>query len=175
MALPMLHTTGAGWLEAAALRLQGQAEIAESLTDSARVHLRRSRDLFDDLEMTHLALEPIAALAQLEMNCGSRLAAMGHVEAILARQASGIELDGTEEPLRVSLICYQVLSAHADERAEGVLSMAITALNERATRISDIQRRHNFLQRVPFHRDLLLASRRHGVRSDHSDEDGPQM
>jgi tetratricopeptide (TPR) repeat protein len=175
MALPMLRTTGARWLEAAALRLQGQAELAECRTDVARSLLGRSRDLFDGLGMNHLALEPIAALAQLEMMCASRDTALTHVETILARQASGIGLDGTEEPLRVSLICYQILHEHADDRSGAVLSAAYSALTERASRISDIQRRGYFLERVPFHRDLRLAWLRSTRPSHHAVEDAPKI
>jgi tetratricopeptide (TPR) repeat protein len=156
-ALPMLRSSGARGLEAAALRLQGQAHLALGEAEAADKHLRVSRDLFDELGMTHLALEPMAALAQLAMSTGDRDTAMAEVERILLRQSQGVSLEGTEEPLRVALICHQVLAACGDPRAPAVLCHAHESLMDRAGRISDAARRRSFLERVPYHRQIVQA------------------
>ncbi|MEY2686848.1 MAG: hypothetical protein RL375_1046 [Pseudomonadota bacterium] len=156
-ALPMVRAAGARWLEASALRLQGQAESTLGQVSVARQHLTRSCELFEQLGMAHLALEPIAALAQLALQTGDYPAAMAEVDRILAQQALGVSLDGTEEPLRVALICHQVLATCGDPRAAEVLGQAHASLTERATRISSAARRHSFLDRVPYHRQIVRA------------------
>lgn len=156
-ALPMLRAAAARWLEAAALRLQGQAELALGDADMADRHLRMSCKLFDEVGMPHLALEPMAALAQLAMMKGDAEAAMAEVEHILDRQSQGVSLEGTEEPLRVALICYQVLQGSGDLRAASVLSQAHQSLMGRAARISDATRRQSFLKHVPYHRQIVQA------------------
>ncbi len=156
-ALPMLRAAGARWLEAAALRLQGQAELALGLVESAECHLRASRDQFNQLGMSQFALEPSAALALAALLRGDTVAALREVESILATQARGVSLDGTEEPMRVALVCHQVLAARGDPRSMTVLGQACTSLMERAARISDERRRLSFLERVPCHRQIVQA------------------
>ena len=156
-ALDLLRVTGDRWGEAAALRVAGQA--AQALGDgvAASELLTASRDLFDQLGLPHLAIEAMAALAAAALARGDHAAAMLEVQAILDRQAGGAELDGTDEPMRIRLQCWQVLNASADARAPELLAAAWRELSARAGRIGDAKRRHDFLQAVPFHREIAAA------------------
>jgi hypothetical protein len=58
--------------------------------------------------------------------------------------------------MRVLNTCWQVLTAAGDERAPGVLAMAHEALSARAGRLLPAHRR-DYLERVPFHRDIVEA------------------
>jgi tetratricopeptide (TPR) repeat protein len=156
-ALPILRAAGARWLEAAALRLQGQSELALGRFQIAGTHLLGSRNQFRALNMTQFALEPSAALAQVALLSGDSAAALNEVESILDAQAQGMSLDGTEEPMRVALICHQVLAECRDPRASMVLGQAHESLMSRAHRISDEARRRSFLERVPYHRQIVRA------------------
>jgi hypothetical protein len=67
------------------------------------------------------------------------------------------QLDGTEEPFRIRLSCYQVLASVGDPRAGEVLSAAHAELQLRAQRIVDPNARHKFLHDVPHHHALTAA------------------
>lgn len=157
-ALPMLQAAGDRWAAAAALRLSGQAALALNDGPTAIAQMSASLDLFDAMGMPHLAIEARAgladaALARADLNC-----ALAHIGAVLSSQAGGISLDGSEEPMRVHLICYRVLTAAADPRAPALLAAACQSLLERAARISDPLRRQRYLSQVPYHRELLALN-----------------
>jgi hypothetical protein len=65
------------------------------------------------------------------------------------------KLDGTDDPFRVYLTCYQVLRANDDPRAGHVLDTAYRLLQMRAGNIDDEQIRRSFLNNVPAHREIL--------------------
>ena len=156
-ALTLLRASGDRWGEAAALRLAGQA--AKALGDEAHADalLAASRDLFDELGLPHLAIEAMALLADAALTRGDSAGALAQVQDILARQAAGAGLEGSDEPLRIRLACWQVLDAVADARAAGLLATAWQELSSRAARIGDPLRRQRFIDGVPFHREIARA------------------
>jgi tetratricopeptide (TPR) repeat protein len=156
-ALGLLRSSGNRWGEAAALRVVGQACRALGDWSAAADHFIASRDLFDQLEMPHLAIEAMAQLAVLMLARGESAQALAITESILARQSAGAVLDGTDEPMRIRLACWQVLQAVGDARADGLLDLSWQELRERADRIGDERRRHAFLQAVPFHGEIVAA------------------
>ena len=158
-ALSMLHASRGRWAQGAALRLLGQAALSLSDLDTAGAHFEAALTLFEELQSPHLALEAAAGLAAVALACGDLASAQNRTEQILDRLASGVSLEGTEEPMRVHLICYQVLVATSDPRSALVLDSACQILDACAKRISDPARRHTFLQQVPHHRDLVAARR----------------
>ncbi len=148
---------GARDLEAAACLPLGLAEAGLGNGPAARAALERSRDLFEQNAGPHLALEPTAGLALLDLAQGDVAAALTEVEKVLAHLAAGGRLDGTEEPLRISLACFRVLAAAGDPRAADVLATAHTELLARAQRIADPAARQRFLHEVPHHQAIALA------------------
>ena len=88
--------------------------------------------------------------------------ALSYVEEILAWiEENGIE--GIEYPVLVYLTCYRVLQAAAGDdpaagaRARKVLQEGHALLQERANRILDEGQRRQFLDKVPFNRELAAA------------------
>ena len=144
-------------LEAAALLPWGLAEAALRHDDAARAALGRSRDLFERNAGPHLALEPTAGLALLLLAQGRTAEAAAEVEKILVHLAAGGRLDGTEEPFRIRLSCYQVLSRAGDARADAVLTDAHAELQAHALRLADATTRRQFLHDVPHHRAITVA------------------
>jgi hypothetical protein len=69
----------------------------------------------------------------------------------------GGSLDGTWEPLRLFLTCYQVLHAVGDERAEGILHNAYEKMQNWASLIPDGEMRRIYLEEVPWHREIAAA------------------
>lgn len=118
------------------------------------VEIRRSSD------QPNLEAEPRAGLARLAMASGALTAARAQVEAILEHLEAGGTLDGTEEPLRVYLTCYQVLAAAKDARAKVVLETAYRQLQEQAEKLTDPQVRRRYLEEVKHHGEIVEAWRR---------------
>lgn len=136
-------------LEAAALLPLGLAQIELGQADEARMALKKSRDLFEENSSPHLAMEPIAGLAQVALVEDDVETAIGHVETILGHLQNNGSLDGTEEPLRIRWIVYEVLQRAGDRRAISQLAETRQQLVKRAQKISDAQMRNLFLGNVP--------------------------
>ncbi len=109
-----------------------------------------------------LAMDDLAGLARVALAQGNVTEARARVEEILAWLTANSP-DGIEFPVMVYLICYQVLQAAAGNdmealaRARAVLQEGYKLLQERANRIQDEALRRQFLEKVPFNRDLLAA------------------
>ena len=164
-ALALLRAARDRWGEAAALRVAGQASQALGDAATATEMLVASRDLFDKLEMPHLAIEAIAASAGASLARGDTDRALAHVDEILDRQSAGARLEGTDEPMRIRLMCWQVLEAVGDKRAPDMLATSWRELSSRAERIADPAHRHAFLEAVPFHRAIVAAWEAHQATS----------
>ena len=105
------------------------------------------------------ALENLAGLAEIALAAGDLAQARQHVEEILAHLATG-SVDGAEEPLRIYLACYRVLQAGGDPRGADILETAQRLLAERAAQITEPALRQSYLEKVPVHRALAVASAR---------------
>ncbi len=121
--------------------------------DAFRQALRLRRDL----SQTAAAVDDLAGLARVALAQGEIERAAAWVEEILAWLA-GHSPDGVEFPVLVYLSCYRVLRAVGDEaRARDVLATGCGLLQERAAAIHDPALRVQFLENVPFNRELLAA------------------
>jgi len=97
-----------------------------------------------------------AGLARAHRLRGEQGAALAQVEEILRYLEHG-HLDGTSEPLRITLTCYQVLSAQGDPRAAGVLTQGYRTLIARAEAIDDPALRRSYLENVEANREIVTA------------------
>jgi MalT-like TPR region len=159
-ALSLLRDSDDPWAEAAAWRVAAHAELALGQGAEAAQAFARSRELFDGLQLGHLAVEAIAGQALRAWQRGALAEAVAQVDTILDRQAAGAGLGGTDEPLRIGLICWQVLSAAGDSRADAVLQQTHAELQRRAACIADPRWRSSYLWQVPYHRQLMQAAQR---------------
>jgi tetratricopeptide (TPR) repeat protein len=101
-----------------------------------------------------LAMEPLAGLAQVELENGTLAGALSHAEKILAHLTEGGTLEGTEEPLRIYLIVYQVLTANNDPRANQILENAYSLLQDQVSKIQEQIFQKMFIQNVPWRREI---------------------
>jgi tetratricopeptide (TPR) repeat protein len=122
----------------------------------AAVAYQDALDIWRELGRYNLAMEPLAGLVRISLAQDDLALARTQVEEILRHLEIGA-LDGTEEPFRVYLTCYQALKANADPRAQDILSTAYNLLQARAAKISDEQVRRSFLENVLTHRELIAA------------------
>jgi tetratricopeptide (TPR) repeat protein len=131
-------------------------------TQAAQMY-RRALNLQRELGQHNLAMESLAGLARVALAQGELAAARQSVEEILRHLETG-NLEGADEPFRVSLTCYRVLQAHHDSRALGILQTAYDLLQAQAAAISDQHLRRSFLENVPVHRELVSEYNLYQIR-----------
>ena len=109
--------------------------------------------IYRDLQQNNYLMEALAGLAKIYLETGQLGPALEQVEAILRHLETG-SLEGTDEPLRVYLVSYQVLAAHQDGRAPEVIRRAHQMLVEQAEQIANPSMRQAFLD-LALHRAIL--------------------
>lgn len=88
---------------------------------------------------------------------GDHAGARVTVEELLERVAH-VRCDALVSPAEIGLVCYRVLTADGDPRAQAVLEQAHTVLIEQAGWIDKPHLRRTFLEDVPAHRAILAAA-----------------
>ena len=96
---------------------------------------------------------------QIVRNTGDRRCEGGALGQRAAH--SSLNIDNTEEPFRVELICYLVLHALGDPHAPAILESAYQRLQDRATKIPNVTLQRSFLENVPHHREIGAAWQSH--------------
>jgi tetratricopeptide (TPR) repeat protein len=139
-----------------ALTYLGHARKGLRHLDEAATAYQQALDLRRELEQPHLATEPLAGLARISLAQGDLPQAQNHVEEILRHLETGA-LDGTDEPFRVYLTCYQVLHASGDPRAQEILTTVYNLLQEQAAKITDEELHRSFLESIVVHREIVAA------------------
>jgi len=127
-----------------ALGALDKAQAEYDLALARRKNLIRQRWVYDLL----------AGMARLSLEYGHPAQSLSQVDEILTHLKTG-NLDGTLEPIRVYLTCYQVLHANLDIRAAGILAGAYHMVMQRAENISDTKVRQSFLENVPMNREVI--------------------
>ena len=142
--------------EARALCARAHAELAQGNTTDSRLAFERAQGiaLADDSPVQRDALAGMAAVALAQ---GDVAAAMQAVEVLLAHLEAGGTLEGTDRPRFVKRVVCQVLAAHGDARATGMLAAAHAELQALAAAITEPALRHGFLNHIPEHREIVAA------------------
>jgi hypothetical protein len=143
---------GQGWL----LDSLGHALVCLGDLDGAAAAYRRALAVRHELDQTHQAAESLAGLARVALAQGETAQACEHVREILDIEGSR-GLDGTNEPFRIYLTCYQVLAACQDPRAEEVLTAAYGRWQEQRARIPDAGLQRSFQENVAANREIVAA------------------
>jgi tetratricopeptide (TPR) repeat protein len=115
---------------------------------------RQAVALRHELGEHFLDIESLAGLARVCLAEGKLAEAQAHVDEILSYLKTRT-LDGTDEPMRVYLTCYQVLKANQDPRASELLTTTYDLLQERAGAIMEEELRRSFLRNVNAHREIV--------------------
>jgi predicted ATPase len=143
--------------EGEALTAQGHTLQETGKLEEAAATYRSALALRQRLGQQNLATEPQAGLARIALVTNESSEALTHVQAILAHLDGGGTLDGTLEPLRVYLTCYQTLEATGDSQASEMLATAYQILDHRANMIPVKDGRRMFLEEVPWHNEIVAA------------------
>ena len=158
----LAHQSNDRNLQAWALTYLGHGFFESDMREPALNAYRDALQVRRELDQPALATEPAAGLARLSMLQGDRSTAEQHVNTILAQLEQDGTLEGTDQPLRVYLNCYLVLSGLDDPRAKGILNTAHDMLKTRANGISDPSARQVFLENITYNREILsLWEKRH--------------
>ncbi len=143
--------------EAWSLTFLGHVCLEMGHPREAEASYRNALEIRRELGQQNLAMEPLAGLARQALVHGEIPIAQKYMDEILKYFDEGGTLEGTEEPLRVWLTCYQVLVAVSDPRAEDTLATMNKKLHIRAAEINDEALRRSFLERVPHHAEIIKA------------------
>ena len=100
-------------------------------------------------------LDAAAGTARVAHGDGDRARALAAVDEVLQILAEGGEMDGSDNPVLLQLVCHDVLLQAADPRAAELLKRAQGRLTAVAADISDAALREGFLDGVPEHREIL--------------------
>ncbi len=141
--------------------LYAQTNKANCLTqlgryDEASAAYAHIINQWEAMEQPGLATEARAGLARVYLHQGNAVDALAIVETIYSALMDGA-LDKAEDMLKIALIVYEVLHAHTDARAAGVLQRARDLLKKKAAEIEDDALRTMFLDNVRVHRAITAG------------------
>jgi predicted ATPase len=154
-ALRIAREIGDRSIEGYALTAQGRALAGLGRFAEAAAACQKAVALRRQSGEKQLVLESLAVGAGVSLARGDVDEAQRQAEEVLDYLQAGGALEGTEEPLRIYLLCYRVLRAVRDPGARKLLATAHALLQEKASRILDTQTRRSFLENVPTHREIL--------------------
>ena len=143
--------------EAWAQTYRGHALDQLGQYDQAHHAYTAALEIRNQLSQDVLAVEPSAGLARLALQNGEPQAALHVIQNFLPLLEAGSSLEGTDEPVRIYLTGYQVLSANGDPRAGTLLDAGHQLLTKRLQNIEDFALRQSYVDAVSYNRDLIAA------------------
>jgi hypothetical protein len=132
----------------------GYAQLGLGNFENASHRFQIALDIRSSFGQESLTMEPLAGLAQVELDKDNPAAALTLAEKVLSYLTEGGTLEGTEEPLRIYLTIYLTLVKNHDPRANQVLQDAHSLLKEQVSKITLQTHKETFLQNVPWRREI---------------------
>jgi len=154
-ALELARQSGDRSAQAWADLFTGHVWVGLSQPGLAFVHYQHGLEIREELSQANLACELRAGLALALLENGRSEEAIEQVRSILQYFDSGGTLDGADEPMRVYLSCILGLESVEDPRAQSLLKTAYQAIQERASKITSEPGRRSFLEKVPYHQEII--------------------
>jgi predicted ATPase len=134
----------------------GEAELALGRFDEAMHSFERATDVADVISITE-RFDAMAGQARVALARGDPSDALHRIAPLVDHVLAGKPLTHAEVPRLILWTCYRVLAANGDGRADSMLDIAHTNLQERAGSISDEAYRRSFLDKIAEHRDTVVA------------------
>jgi len=141
--------------EAWSLTSLGNSSLELNNLNAAHNAYKQALEIRESLSQPNLATEPIAGLARVALANGDIAEAINLVEGIFKYLDDGGTLESTEEPLRVYLICYQILRAAKDPRSTDVINTANDLLQSRIANIKDTSLRKAYLEDNLLNKEII--------------------
>lgn len=142
-------------MRASTLTSLGEALIGQGRLKEAETVLQEAVTIRKEIGQEHLLSSALANLASIELIRGNNDEALRIVEHLLPEIED--EEFGGEEFGSLYWVCYQVLKAVDDPRAETVLRIAQNTLQLVAALIDDEDLRSSFLENIPSHHAIMQA------------------
>jgi len=152
-ALALIHQSNARQSEGMALLGLGQTLALLGRNDEAMAVYQQALAAQQAHGQPQLVIQTLSEMAAVALQQGELAAALHRVNEVLA----AVDLATTQEinePLACALICYQVLQANGDARADAILQIAWQRLQTQAATIDDETLRRSFLERVKVNRTI---------------------
>ena len=138
------------WLGHTKLGLQQPKDAEQAFRESIKIR--------QELEQEILQAEAISGLCETLLAPGDLKQAQELVETLMGFISRDANLSGSWEPLRIYWTCYQVFKEANDPRKDEIIKKAFNNLQARAAKIPDLKAREHFLEKIPWHRDIMLTS-----------------
>ena len=110
-----------------------------------------------ELAQPNLISEIVAGLIYVALELDDIPAASRETERILAHIDKGNTFEGSEEPMRIYLACYQALERQKDARAIILLREAAQLLESQLSNFKDEEARRMYVENVPWRRAIHEA------------------
>lgn len=140
-------------LQANAFKNLGHTLAGLQRWEPSRQAYQQAVTLYNQLGKSHLAVEPLAGLAQIALSGGHLDQALRYAEDILPALVEN-PLQGPDRTLWIYLTVFQVLQQNEDVRAAKVLKAAFTLLQKRSAAITDQDLRTSYLENIPENRQI---------------------
>jgi tetratricopeptide (TPR) repeat protein len=154
------------WLKGYVLTGLGEALARQGQLEEATVSLQQAIELRQELGQRPLEIESRAGLARVALARGASAEAQRQIDEVLAYLDSDQGLTGTEAPFLIHLTSIQVLQANQDPQADQVVRRAYRLLQESAASIPDEATRRDFLEKIPWHREIAQAGDELGLQQE---------
>lgn len=129
------------------------AQDREALAE-AQAYYQAAQTGLASIAFTPHVLGGLVGLATLAQARGDVALAQQHVQAVW-EYLEEHELQGDWWPMRVSLMCWQLLSAWQDGRADFLLEKMVVTIKKQAENVLDKRQRALFLEDVPENRKIF--------------------
>ncbi|HSD84866.1 MAG TPA: tetratricopeptide repeat protein, partial [Anaerolineae bacterium] len=157
-ALAICQTIGDRNGEAAAWKNLSEALRSLGKWAEAAAAFRRMLEVCQALADQSGAIDALEGLASVLLAQGETAQAQNCVAEILDCHDSRGSFQGMYvDPFPVYWSCYQVLQVNHDPRAEDILALAYTSLQEQAGKITTESLRRSFLENIIEHREIVRA------------------
>lgn len=157
-AVVVAEKIGSAFLQGLALKDRGYILANQGQLDIAEVSSQQAQKIWAELEQQSQLLETQTILAQIALQQGDVQRALVELGAVVEQACATEMLEGMSRPFYVYLVCYQVLQAVGDGRAEVILRKAASLLQSQAEQITDDKRRRSFQNKVVVHRQIAALA-----------------
>ena len=143
--------------EAWSLLYMGYALLLVRDFEKSRSAFHQAAQIREELAQPNLIPEAVAGLIQVALEMDDLPTASREAEKILTHLEKGSTFEGSEEPLRIYLACYQILEKQKDARSKTILREAAQLLETQLSNLQNEEARRMYVENVPWRRAIHKA------------------
>jgi tetratricopeptide (TPR) repeat protein len=131
----------------------GRLAFQQDDYDKAQAYFQEALEIRKELNLPYLVIESQAGLAQAGLAKGEDVQAVLNV--LLEYINENPNLEGTESPARIYLVCFEILQSIADPRAKDLLRSAYEFLMDQVEKIDIQDLRQTYLENINEHAEVV--------------------